>query len=79
MPTKNDVIEFKKLIESVEEEVDEFLDEKLGDIELYLNESGFGEYDIIYETFDKIENSKSMILHNLQVLKVKLSKIIEKA
>lgn len=78
MATKRDVIEFKEFVETVEEEFDEFFTDKMADIEIYLDERGFGEYDIIYETFDKIENSKEHILLNLKRMKTLLAKILAK-
>ncbi len=77
MPTKRDIIDFEKFITTIEEEFDEFFDDKLGDIEIYLQEKGFGEYTVIYETFDKIEESKDNILYRLKRLKKGLSRILK--
>lgn len=77
MATKNDIKEFHELIAHTQEEIDEFLVERLGDIEIFLDERGLNEYNIIYETFDKIELSKSEILDRLKRLKNLLTRILK--
>lgn len=77
MATKNDIREFQKLITQTKDEIDEFFDDKFSDIEMFLETKGLNEYNVIYETFDKIESSKNTMLDSLEKMKRLLSKILQ--
>jgi len=77
MATKKDIAQFQKLIESIENEFDEFFDEKLGDIEIYLEQNDLRGYSFVNKIFDNIENYKNSILYELNHLKKILSRILQ--